>query len=133
MKTPTQKAHDVFSVIEPLNEEREPLFVLQAVLAEWERTNFGASPAVNNLLGAVEELGELAHAQLKSDQKIRGMADEVIALEKKGDAVADVVIYLMGYCTKNNLCFATLLFETANKVMKRNWVDNPETGGSVEP
>jgi NTP pyrophosphatase (non-canonical NTP hydrolase) len=68
----------------------------QGEVSEWTRRNFGDQPAYRPLLGAVEEIGELAHAHLKEEQKIRGTAEELQALAK--DAVGDVIVYLADYC-----------------------------------
>ena len=40
---------------------------LQAEQAEWSARNFGAQPSWHMVLGLIEEVGELAHAQLSCD------------------------------------------------------------------
>lgn len=64
---------------------------------EWSLKNFGEHPTWHPLLGIQEEIGELAHAYLKREQGIRGTREEHDAAIK--DAVGDVMIYLMGYCS----------------------------------
>jgi len=76
-----------------------------------------------SLLGAVEELGELAHAHLKQEQGIRGTAAE--HEEKAKDAVADVVIFLSDYCSKRGFEFQAIIEKTWAEVKKRDWRKNP--------
>lgn len=70
---------------------------LQEEHKEWSLRNFGVCPLWQWQLGLIEEVGELAHAHLKSVQHIRGTTEEFYA--KKIDAVADCMIFLAGYCT----------------------------------
>lgn len=64
---------------------------------EWVAHNF-PNPHVENpgesILGVMEEVGELAHAYLKSAQNIRG--DRLQHEADAKDAVADITIYLLG-------------------------------------
>jgi NTP pyrophosphatase (non-canonical NTP hydrolase) len=99
---------------------------LQAEVGEWAKKNFGDQPSYRQILGAMEELGELAHAQLKSEQGIRGSQEKHDADAK--DAVADVVIYLVDYCYRRGWDFHVILFETWEVVKNRDWKKNPETG-----
>src|SRR4051812_30609457 len=46
--------------------------------------------------GMVEELGELAHADLKMEQGIRGNVEEHQLAAK--DAVGDLLVYMADYC-----------------------------------
>lgn len=70
---------------------------LQKEQNEWSLRNFGPHPTWHAQLGIIEEVGELAHAHLKSVQGIRGTElDHFVA---KVDAVADCVIFLSDYCT----------------------------------
>lgn len=102
---------------------------LQAAQAKWAQDNFG-SPASRSphqpLLGALEELGELAHAHLKSEQGIRG--DVMKHHLAKIDAVADVIIYLADYCTLNGIDLALAVVKTWRQVESRDWKANPEDG-----
>jgi hypothetical protein len=66
---------------------------------KWVAHNFPttedlALPMEETCEGIVEELGELAHANLKSKQNIRGSQVEHEAAAK--DAVGDIVVYLWG-------------------------------------
>lgn len=74
---------------------------LQAEYLPWaEHNGFSPCPTYRPLLGAMEELGELAHAQLKMEQGIRG--SKVKHAEAK-DAVADVVIFSRGLLRRDGL------------------------------
>jgi hypothetical protein len=61
----------------------------------WRDRNFPGYLPGDQLLGVIEELGELSHAYLKGKQGIRGSLDEHDAAGR--DAVGDCMIYLMGY------------------------------------
>ena len=96
---------------------------LQEEQRAWARHNFPDQAAYMSLLGAVEELGELAHAHLKQEQGIRGTAAE--HEEKAKDAVADVVIFLSDYCSKRGFEFQAIIEKTWAEVKKRDWRKNP--------
>lgn len=92
---------------------------LQTELAPWEKWNFGDRPDWYPLLGAVEELGELAHSFLKRHEGIRGTPEEHITNEK--DAVADTIIFLADFCTARGYDMQALLEATWASVQHRNW------------
>ena len=85
---------------------------------------------LHSFLGVVEEVGELAHANLKDIQGIRGDPDEHIA--RKRDAVADTLIFLLDYCTKEGFDLELLIAQTWPKVKARDWKQYPLTGMPVE-
>lgn len=66
----------------------------------WVAHNFpttdgaGPLPMLETTYGVIEELGELAHSDLKSKQNIRGTAEEHEAKAK--DAIGDMTVYLWG-------------------------------------
>lgn len=91
----------------------------------WVKYNFGIRPSWMPLLGAMEELGELAHAHLKNAQNIRTNENH---FENKKDAIADIVIYLSDYCTAEGIDFEETVKNTWNEVKKRDWIKNKETG-----
>jgi NTP pyrophosphatase (non-canonical NTP hydrolase) len=62
---------------------------------EWRERNFPQNDASHQLLGMIEEVGELAHAWLKKEQGIRGTEDQHMADLK--DAVGDIAIFTLGY------------------------------------
>lgn len=98
---------------------------LQAEHKEWEEKNFGKQPPTTGFMGMVEEIGELAHAMLKSQQKIR-MNENHSA--KIIDAVGDIFVYMMGFCNASDLDLETVIMNVWSKVKLRNWKINPETG-----
>jgi NTP pyrophosphatase (non-canonical NTP hydrolase) len=97
---------------------------LQAEHAEWAAHNFPGSKSYQGLLGAIEELGELAHAHLKVEQGIRGNEDHAAA---KIDAVADCIIYLAHYCTLEGIDLEHAVSATWENVKQRDWRKNPDT------
>ena len=92
----------------------------------WADRNFPERKPYQSLLGATEELGELAHAQLKLEQGIRGTRDEHLA--EAADAVGDTIIYLADYCTSIGFDLQVVIEQTWDRVNQRDWVSNPETG-----
>ena len=98
---------------------------LQSEQKEWGLRNFGEQPAYRMLLGAMEELGELAHAQLKGEQGIRTGEDHSAA---KKDAIGDIVIYLAGYCNAEGINMAEAVETAWNEVKQRDWVTYPKNG-----
>lgn len=102
---------------------------IQAEVETWARKNFGppVPPFHRPLLGVVEEVGELAHAQLKKEQGIRGTAEEHDV--KAMDAIGDICLYLMDYCNNRGWSLEAIVEETWDKVVsKRNWRENPLDG-----
>jgi len=91
----------------------EKLPGIQQDHAAWVIHNFGLPDNENKwqpLVGIIEEIGEFAHAHLKKSQCIRGTAeDHDIAMR---DAIGDIGIYLMDFCTRVNLDFKEILFTT---------------------
>lgn len=100
---------------------------LQQEQREWSLKNFGPHDAIDPLLGAFEELGELAHAVLKQRQGIRGTAEEHEAAAK--DAVADTIIFLADYCTCRGWDLGQIVAETWAFVRQRDWTANKKDGG----
>lgn len=94
----------------------------------WALRNFGEHPSYWPLLGATEELGELAHAHLKAEQGIRGTAEEHRAAKR--DAIADCIIFLADYCSCEGFDLEELMVETWEKVEKRDWVKDKQNGGT---
>lgn len=99
--------------------------VLQLEVKEWASRNFPNAEPWEPLVGAMEELGELAHAHLKEHQGIRtGESHQ----EAKEDAVADIIIYLADYCWRNHISMAGSVYEVWQRVKSRDWITNPEKG-----
>lgn len=93
----------------------------------WVARNFPGDELVNSILGAMEELGELAHAFLKHKQGIREVSDGNVK-DLIEDAVADCVIFLAGVATHTGFDYGEAVQRTWDKVKQRDWVNNPETG-----
>lgn len=62
---------------------------------EWRERNFPQNDAAHQLLGMVEEVGELSHAYLKKEQGIRGAAGQ--HMQDMMDAIGDIAIFSLGY------------------------------------
>jgi NTP pyrophosphatase (non-canonical NTP hydrolase) len=91
----------------------------------WVAHNFGDRPAWMPLLGVMEELGELAHSFLKREQGIRVGENHD---EKIKDAVGDIVLFLMDFCSANNIDLQSVVSDTWEHVKDRDWKANPKTG-----
>jgi NTP pyrophosphatase (non-canonical NTP hydrolase) len=100
---------------------------LQDELKPWVLHNFGQRPSYQPLLGALEELGELAHAHLKQEQQIRTNEDHEANAK---DAIADTIIYLADYCNTRGFDLGDILTQTWNKVKLRDWKRDPRFAGS---
>lgn len=96
---------------------------LQREHAEWQEKNFGFPSPEQLFLGVVEEVGELAHAQLKMAQGIRGVGEADVK-----DAVGDVVIFLAGFCTAMGYDFGKIVETTWSQVKQRDWTKNRKDG-----
>jgi len=99
---------------------------LQAAQAPWVAHNFPGRESFYPLLGAVEELGELAHAHLKALQGIRGTPEEHAAAAQ--DAVGDAVIFLADYCTARGWDFQEVVERTWAEVRLRDFRVYPKNG-----
>ena len=130
MTTPVERAREEFNTYAAMDAPvlpDDPQSCLQVQLTRWQAKNFGGANAFQMLAGVVEEVGELAHALLKHDQKIRGFEDDVKYREAAGDAIADAVVYLNQLSTLLRLDFGTLVSGTAHEVMQRDWKAEPDT------
>lgn len=105
------------------------LNLFQQDVESWcSRQPFANPPPHQPLLGVLEELGELAHAHLKNEQKIRGYDDPQKTLEAKKDAVGDMMVYLVNYCEVNGLRLGDCLEHAWSQVRTRDWTKNSATG-----
>jgi len=110
-----------------ISELRErDLDALQEKINAWGRYNFPNAQPYQPLLGAVEELGELAHAHLKQEQGIRGTPEEWKA--KKEDAIGDVIIYLLHYCVMQGLSLWACILQAWCEIKDRDWQKFPRNG-----
>lgn len=94
----------------------------------WKKRNFPNSDDTDQLLGVVEEVGELCHAVLKLRQGIRG--DNHIAEAK--DAVGDIMIFLMNFCSENDWDLEEIIVDVWAEVEERDWQKYPDMGKGEE-
>lgn len=101
---------------------------IQIEAHQWREEMFDPATvtSMHQFVGVAEELGELAHALLKRDQGIRGSTKEHRAAIE--DAVGDLVLFLMGVCSCENMDFEYAVARTWASVKHRNWVANPVDG-----
>lgn len=99
--------------------------VLQERLHQWLDYNFPNATSNDQFIGIVEEVGELAHAELKTKQKIRGYTEEK-GMEEIKDAVGDIFIYLCNYCNKKDIDIEECIDIAYDTIMKRDWQNNPD-------
>lgn len=102
------------------------LEIFQSQVGRWAEGNFGKTPAYRPLLGAVEEMGELAHAQLKKEQGVRE-GEERFEIDAS-DAIGDILVYLAHYCAVTGLSLQEAVDTTWAKVRQRDWKKYPKTG-----
>lgn len=62
----------------------------------------------------------MAHAFLKKHQRIRKNEDHD---QQMKDAVGDIVIYLMGFCTLNNIDIDECIEMAWDEVKDRDWTE----------
>ena len=98
---------------------------IQAEVKEWNDRNFPDRKSYQMILGAVEEIGELAHAFLKREQGIRLEENHSENIE---DAIGDIVIFLMAFCADEGLDLKEILVRIWRQVKERNWNDGLDTG-----
>jgi len=98
----------------------------QKELHEWQKKNFGKhdDDILKCALGMAEEVGEVCHHVLKGTQRIRGGING-INKEEVADGVVDTLIYGLQLLTILNIDAEREISEVIDKVLKRNWVDNP--------
>ncbi len=106
---------------------RAELTYLQNEIKEWKTRNFPNSPAVEQLIGVMEELGELSHAYLKKAQGIRVNEAHV---EKMQDAVGDITVFLINFCNEMGFSYANSVMTAWGEVRQRDWQKN-KTDGKV--
>ena len=110
------------------------LKTLQEAVSRWSRQNFGLNYSQTDkdlmldslapLMGIGEEYGELLHATLKYHQGIRGYDDPNKYERKRDDAVGDIMIYLLDYCSREGIDLMQVTQKTWDEIVKkRNWKD----------
>lgn len=93
----------------------------------WVKHNFGERPAWMPIMGAMEELGELAHSFLKKEQGIKGTPEQHDADIR--DALADIVIFLCDAASALGVDLDDAVLETWEVVRKRDFKADAATGG----
>lgn len=104
------------------------LYDFQRELENWTNHNFPNTNPDEQLLGVVEELGELSHAVLKRKQGIRKGKDEDASLAEEIDAIGDLVVFLTNYCNQRGLVLQDVIYHTWQEVKKRDWQKFPKNG-----
>lgn len=77
-----------------------------------------------NMLKLQNAVGKLSHCFLKRSQGIR-KKDYDAGIK---DAVGDIMVYLLNFCNKEGISVETCLEETWNEVKKRDWIKFPKNG-----
>lgn len=90
---------------------------LQREVGVWSEQNFGDQPAVNPLLGVVEEFGELID-QIETHEGVT---------EHELDCVGDVLVYLADFCHRQGFDYQAV----ANKGLPSAEQYDPLRGGFV--
>ena len=137
-----REAFDRYASLGPGDFPADPMSALQVRLARWQSSQFGTAAPTALALGINEEFfeafgafaqiaagaGKIAHATLKSSQRIRGFEDEERLRAAVGDGIADILIFSCQLCTVLRLDIGTLFRGTADLVLKRDWRGNPHDG-----
>lgn len=106
--------------------------------AAWVKKNFPDQAKAQNrhqsFLGVVEEVGELAHAMLKYEQRIREYEELTVPTDVAFrvalmDGVGDLVVFLAGVCDTYGLDLEQCIELTWIKVKSRDWTKDPQKGG----
>jgi len=108
-------------------EEHMDLNDIQSKLQKWRANNFKEITDQHQLMGIVEEVGELSHAMLKWKQGIRGYDTEKAHSEMK-DAIGDMIIFTMGLCDVYGWKLSDIIKDTSDYVLTRDWNKNKFDG-----
>lgn len=100
---------------------------IQIEIEEWRRRNFPGSSANQQLFGIVEELGELCHSILKQEQGIRTNENHIA---KERDAIGDMLIFLLNYCSFRDYILENIIRDTWKEVSQRDWIKYKKDGVS---
>lgn len=101
------------------------LDIIQAEHKKWTDKNFPGAPAWQSFVGMTEELGELAHAFLKNEQGIRLNEDHEMKMK---DAIGDIIIYSLHFCSLHNWQLSDIIRDTWQEVRERDWQKNKKNG-----
>jgi NTP pyrophosphatase (non-canonical NTP hydrolase) len=92
---------------------------------KWQKRNFGEIPPEDSLIGIMEELGELSHSFLKQKQGVRFNEDHN---KNMRDAIGDIVIFLISFCSSKGWDFEEVVFLVWQEVKRRDWIKYPRNG-----
>ena len=98
---------------------------LQTEIKEWATKNFPLEGEHSLILGMTEELGELAHHVLKRDMGIRGEEGHDAKIR---DAIGDLQVFLLQFCTRQGLNPLECLMDVWREVKQRDWLRFPQDG-----
>ena len=98
---------------------------IQKEVRAWGLKNFPGAAPYYCVLGVCEEVGELSAVHLK---RIQGIRKERTSIAAEKDAIGDIVIFLLHLCAMQGYDLETVVNETWEKVQKRDWQKNPDTG-----
>lgn len=105
---------------------------IQGEAFRWSERNKLKQDDVLMFLGVVEEVGELAHFMLKERQGIRegsdGAGKHASTEAHQMDAVGDIAIFLIQFCSMKGWSFGRILADTWEQVSKRDFVRFPKNG-----
>lgn len=106
------------------------IFGIQEEHEHWESVNFpNPLGPLASIAGLTEELGEVAHAVLKNQQKIRGYDDMEKTTAEVADGLADLFIYSLGLATFYGIDLEEAYRSTWDKIVnKRDWIKFPGNG-----
>lgn len=103
----------------------EEIGELAEALENWMGTVDVVMNSISCFFKIVAASGKVTHAVLKHIQGIRGYDNRDKAAAEVGDGIADIFVYGTQLLTNFRLDAGTIFFETAKKVMKRDWTNHP--------
>lgn len=93
---------------------------LQTDLHKWQLERFPDTGADESLIGAMEELGELAHATLKGKQGLEGERFST-GPEAEKDAIGDCIVFLMQYASSRGYDIEECIESAAAEALDRDY------------
>lgn len=100
----------------------------QKPLAAWQERELPCEDkdkqTLRVMVGAAEELGEVARCVLKRSQEIR--ATEHVWTSRAEEEIGDVCVFLMQLCALLGLDFEACIERAAQKVLGRDWSSKKE-------
>ena len=98
----------------------------QDQVQNWITNNYPAYTPSQAALHVCEEAGELARAQLKLEQGVRGTADHWRTNIQ--EEVGDILNALVAVCMTNNLVLKECAEQASKKLDGQNWLHYPING-----